>query len=152
MKLNQNLKTILAEIILASSIHGIPGIIRTKKVSFKLVWATSFLISTAVCAFMLINSISDYFDYDLVTTTTVKTEIPAIFPKITICNSNPIMTNDGVKYVNKIFNEWNISNKDFYELYKSYDQNSQIYNSMNLYMSMLVIIATSKNENLTFMI
>jgi hypothetical protein len=98
----ENLKAILSEIILASSIHGIPGILRTKHTFFKFVWAISFILSASACAFMLIKSINEYFKYEIVTTTTVKTEMPAKFPKITICNSNPLMTDEAIKYVKKV--------------------------------------------------
>ena len=145
MEATENLKTILADIILASSIHGIPGIIRTRKICFKFIWAISFVISASICAYMLIKSISDYFDFELVTTTTVKTEMPTVFPKITICNNNPLMTNEAIEYVDKMFNEWNIKNKDFYELYEN-PANKTIYTSMNLYISKMTILSHAHNS------
>jgi hypothetical protein len=144
----ENLKSILSEIILASSLHGIPGILRTKRTFFKLVWAISFIISASVCAFMLINSINDYFKYEIVTTTTVKTEMPSAFPEITICNSNPLMTDEAIKYVNTILDEWNLTNKEVWDAF--YEDNGKMdFTSMNLYMSKLAILAKAQNKNLT---
>ncbi len=117
----ENLKAILSEIVLASSLHGIPGILRTKYKFFKFVWALSFIVSSSACAFMLFNSVDEYFNYEIVTTTTVKTEMPAKFPEITICNSNPLMTNEALEYVNKVLDEW--KSKDFFELYGAYGHN-----------------------------
>jgi hypothetical protein len=142
----ENLKSILSEIILASSLHGIPGILRTKRTFFKFVWAISFIISASVCAFMLIKSINDYFKYEIVTTTTVKTEMPSLFPEITICNSNPLMTDEAIKYVNTILDEWN--RKDFFELYSTFNENMD-FTSMNLYISKLAILAKSLDKNRT---
>ena len=129
----ENLKAILGDIILASSIHGIPGILRTKQTFFKFIWAISFIASSSVCAYMLINSICDYFKYDIVTTTTVKTNIPSKFPKITICNSNPLMTDEALNYENNVFGEWNLSNSELYKFYANINA-SMDFTSMNLYM------------------
>jgi hypothetical protein len=145
----ENLISILSEIVLASSIHGIPGILRSKNIFFKLVWAISFIISASVCAFMLIKSINDYFKYEIVTTTTVKTEMPSTFPKITICNSNPLMTDEAIKYVNNVFGEWNLTNSS--EIQKFYGNHNERmdFTSMNVYMSKVAILAKSQDKNLT---
>jgi hypothetical protein len=144
----ENLKAILSEIVLTSSIHGIPGILRTKRTFFKFVWAISFIVSASACAFMLIKSINEYFKYEIVTTSTVKTEMPAKFPEITICNSNPLLTNDALEYVNEVFDEWNLKNKEIWDVFYD-DKDDMDFSSMNIYMSKLIILAKAQNKNLT---
>jgi len=144
----ENLKAILSEIVLASSIHGIPGILRTKRTFFKFVWALSFITSSSACAFMLIKFVNEYFKYEIVTTSTVKTEMPSKFPEITICNSNPLLTDESVKYVNKVLDEWDLSNKEIWDVLYD-DKDKMDFTSMNLYMSKLAILAKSRDKNLT---
>jgi hypothetical protein len=150
-KAKPNLKSTLVDIILASSIHGLPGVFRTRKLFFKFVWAISFLLSSAACVYMLINSFVEYFDFDFVTTTTIKKEMPATFPKITICNNNPLLTDEGKKYVEETFKEWNITDKDYFELYnpneRTTNEMSITYASMNIYMTKLAVIASAQNRN-----
>ena len=65
MESTENLKAILADIVLASSIHGLPGILRTRTICFKFIWAISFCMSASACAFMLFKSVSEYFNFEL---------------------------------------------------------------------------------------
>ena len=142
------LKEILSSIILSSTIHGLPSILRTKRSFLKFIWFFCTIISSAICAFMLTKSITDYFDYDLVTTTSVKVEIPLAFPKIKICNSNPLLTDKAIEFINKTFQNWNVTNKLFYQLYEN-PPSTITYTQMNLFISKLVILSNAQKKILT---
>ena len=83
----------LIELLLDSSIHGIPNAFRSKNTLMKIIWITCFLISTGACAYSIIKSFQQYFEFEVVTQVRVIPEIPSEMPIITICNINPLTTN-----------------------------------------------------------
>ena len=71
LKLNQikskkkRIKKQLLNILLSSTSHGIPNIIRTDKKRFKIMYFCFFLICSSLCAYMLTKSVLDYLKFDL---------------------------------------------------------------------------------------
>jgi hypothetical protein len=98
----EQLKYVLKEWILSSTSHGLPNLFRTRRTILKVIWAVSFLISSACCAFMVNRTISTYFEFDVVSKFSVMSEIPSVFPTVTICNIQPFTTNEGQSFVNHI--------------------------------------------------
>ena len=68
------------------STHGLSNIFKTEKFGFKVMWLISFLISSSGCSYFIINTISDYLKYDVVSNINVVYEHPAQFPAVTICS------------------------------------------------------------------
>jgi hypothetical protein len=98
IKLNKNdklkrIKSILEELLVSSTSHGIPNAIRSKHVSLKIMWLIFFLISTGFCALFIILSFMEYSEYNVITTVRIINEIPTDFAQIKICNLNPYTTN-----------------------------------------------------------
>jgi hypothetical protein len=62
----------IKETLESSSIHALPNIIRNRYFTIKFVWVACFLASAAVCGFFIFQSISDYFNYEVVTQIEVK--------------------------------------------------------------------------------
>jgi hypothetical protein len=60
------------ETLESSSIHALPNIVRNKYLTIKLVWIVCFLLSSAVCSYLIFQSVSDYLKYDVVTQIEVK--------------------------------------------------------------------------------
>jgi len=71
------------EIALGSSSHGIPNIFRTDKTCLKLMWLLLLLFGISTGIYTVINSINNYFSYDVVTSINVINEIPTEFPAVT---------------------------------------------------------------------
>jgi hypothetical protein len=71
------------EIALGSSSHGIPNILRTDKTCLKLMWLLLLLFGISTGIYTVINSINNYFSYDVVTSINVINEIPTEFPAVT---------------------------------------------------------------------
>ena len=141
-----NLRSTLGDIVLTSTIHGIPSVFRTKKNFLKCIWAISFLISTTVCAFILTKSLMEYFEYKIVTKTSVKTDFPAIFPMITICNSNPLMTDVAKQFVQEVLTEHpRDSDLDLISFYTLNLSNSHI----SMVMTRLSVMAKTQNKSLS---
>ncbi len=78
----------LTEIVLSSSIHGIPNILRKKQLAYKLLWIFSTFISTIICVWFLYDTIIvKYLSYSVVTKIETIYEQPTIFPTISICTT-----------------------------------------------------------------
>ena len=84
------LKEMCKEVGMNSTSHGIPNILKAKTYSLKIIWLICFLLSCAVCSFLIFKAISNYFSFETVSKFTIINETPAEFPTITICNKNLI--------------------------------------------------------------
>ena len=62
-------------------------ILTNKNVFFKIFWAVCLLVSNLICGFLLVQTLLTYLSYEVYTKATTVHETPAVFPKITICNS-----------------------------------------------------------------
>ena len=85
---SSQIKKILIDVILSSSAHGLPNIIRSKIIFLKIFWAFFFLISFGYCSCTIIKTINSYLNKDCVTNIDVIREIPTEFPAVSICNLN----------------------------------------------------------------
>jgi len=74
------------EIVMASTCHGLPNVLRTNRIFFKIMWSCLFIISTLIGINTVIGTINRYLNYEIVTNIDVITEIPTDFPAITIIN------------------------------------------------------------------
>ena len=71
------------EILLSSTILGLPNIFRTKNLFLKMMWLVSFLASTSVGIYTVVKTLNNFFSYEVVTKIDVINEIPASFPSLT---------------------------------------------------------------------
>ena len=97
MSLKKEIIDLTKETLESSSIHAIPNITKSKFILIKIVWFIFFLISSTACAFFIYRSVTDYFNYDVVTNVKVKYQSEIKFPVVGICNLNIInseSTND----------------------------------------------------------
>ena len=66
------------------------------------------LISSCLASFMVIQSIVNYFEYPVITTSRSIFETPTVYPKISICNLNIFTTKYGYEFLARINSTWNI--------------------------------------------
>ena len=71
------------EIGLGSTSHGIPNIIKTDRKCLKIMWLILFLLSSSAGIYLVIESFSNYFSFEVVTSIKVVKEMPTEFPTIT---------------------------------------------------------------------
>jgi len=88
----QLISELTKETLESSSIHAIPNITKNKFYSIKTIWFLFFLISSGFCFWFIIQSITDYLNYDVVSKTKVNFETEIIFPVINVCNLNTYKT------------------------------------------------------------
>ena len=84
----QNLKASLKELVLNSTSHGIPQSIRTRHTCIRVMWLVLFVISTGLCSFLIVQSVLQYFEFEVITKVRVINEVESEFPRITICNGD----------------------------------------------------------------
>jgi acid-sensing ion channel 5 len=82
------MKAALREQILASTSHGLPNALRNRHLPMKTMWSISFVLSTALCSVLIIQSIIQYLEFEVITKVRIVGETEAEFPRITICNLN----------------------------------------------------------------
>lgn len=104
------IKAYVTESILTSTTHGIDRIIRTNRVSLKIIWLTFFAASTAACGYFIARNIIDYLKYEVVTKIEVIYEVPQLFPTVSVCNANILSTNSSVEFSKHVFDSLDVSN------------------------------------------
>ncbi len=89
----------MVETGLDTTAHCIPHILGKPMWSFRLMWLVCFLASCAGCGYLLARSLSDYLNYEVVTTICKVPDSPALFPAVTLCNTNLITNRYASNYV-----------------------------------------------------
>ncbi len=73
------------ELLIQSTAHGIPNMLRTNSCLLRSLWLIFFIISTCICLYFTVKSFQDYFEYSTVTSIKVIDEKFPQFPAISIC-------------------------------------------------------------------
>jgi hypothetical protein len=82
------IKNLTKETIGNETSQAIIRIFDTKYLGLKLFWLICLLGCVSLCGFLVAQTFLIYLSYPVYTTTTLVKEVPTVFPKITICNSN----------------------------------------------------------------
>ncbi len=137
---NKYLKKIrerIFELLIQSTAHGIPNMLRTNSCLLRSLWLIFFIISTCICLYFTVKSFQDYFEYSTVTSIKVIDEKFPQFPAISICaypefklsmNENIIAASfEQVEFLNlsQVFEEFNHS---FYGKCYRFNSGKNIYN------------------------
>ncbi|CAF1053668.1 unnamed protein product [Brachionus calyciflorus] len=93
---------VVKEVSLSSTSHGLPNIIRSETVSIRLMWIIFTIISTGLCAFMIVESIMNYLSYETTSKIRVLSESTYPFPVITACNANYLTTEYASEFLKNI--------------------------------------------------
>ena len=80
-----------------------PNILRAKRKSIRILWATTLLIALIICILLLIRSTSEYLSFDVVTKIQIINVKPVLFPTITICNTDAFVTENASDYIKYTF-------------------------------------------------
>ncbi len=80
-----SVKSALYNSVAASSAHGFPNIINSKRRSNQIMWALFFLLYACLCSWFIFNSVQGYLNYDVVSKIKIKRENKLEFPTIYFC-------------------------------------------------------------------
>ena len=75
------------QLLLQTSAHGIPRLLRAKRIFFIFMWFAFIMVSTGFGAYFIVKNTMDYLDYKAVTTINVIDEYKSQFPTISFCGS-----------------------------------------------------------------
>jgi hypothetical protein len=78
------------ELLEGSTCHGLPNIVRAKKVVIITMWTLVTFVSTCAASYFVIDSIVDFLKYHTVTTLQAVNEQQSQFPTISICGYPPL--------------------------------------------------------------
>lgn len=139
MTLKNEIKKILLELCKDTTCHAIPRIVKSERLFVKIVWSISFLMFLAWSFYSIVNSITDYLNYDYITNIRTIQQDKSEFPEITICNLDNFQTEKGREFLknNLVFNE--------YEIQMQYDISIKIITLNNSYKQSLSL---SLNEQI----
>lgn len=83
----KKIKLAVKNLIEEASVHGLPKIIKSKRIITKAMWAFCFFLSSSACFYYSIKTLVDYLDYETITNVNVYSEIPTDFPTISLCST-----------------------------------------------------------------
>ena len=84
--MSHKLKETLAELLSISTIHGLPNVVKSKRIVHKIMWSFAFSVFLGACCYSIYECISSYLEYKVVTEIQTVYEQPAIFPTISFCS------------------------------------------------------------------
>ena len=80
-------KNCVYDLLESTTAHGIPNILRSKRLIIKLFWTLCLLSSIATCAYIARTTILNYLDYGKNTEIATIYEEKSQFPTVSICNT-----------------------------------------------------------------
>jgi hypothetical protein len=83
--------------------HGLPNIFMSKRVIIKVLWTLALFASITYCIINIYREIVKYFYYEYTTHLETVEDVPSLFPAITFCNINPLITTEAERLVEDIF-------------------------------------------------
>jgi hypothetical protein len=99
--------------------HGLPNIFMSKRVIIKVLWTLALFASISYCIINIYREIVKYFHYEYTTHLETVEDVPSLFPAITFCNINPLITTESERLVEGIFKStYNIDLSANYTLLK----------------------------------
>lgn len=105
--LSKSVKTdlikVLKKYVSESYVHGLPRVFKSEKnLLVKSLWLTFILVNFGVCCFYVYSNILEFLNYEVITKIETISEVPKIFPKTTICNNNPFVSNYSMEFLESI--------------------------------------------------
>ena len=82
----EKIKQNIVELLSSSTAHGIPNMIKTSSILFKIIWSIVFILSTCAGSYFVIDSTLDYLKFQTVTNIKVIQEMQSQFPTLSFCS------------------------------------------------------------------
>ena len=100
----KDIKEALREIALSSTCQGLPNIVKSNSLFFRIFWTFFLIVSSSYCFYSIVKSINSYLNWEVITNIDVINEIPAQFPAVTFCNLNLFATDYAQEILMQILN------------------------------------------------
>jgi len=79
------IKEATRKLLLLSTSHGVPNLMRSDRLFVKIIWAISILVAIGVCAGFIIQNTTSYLEFDVFTKTKIYYKQEVNLPALTIC-------------------------------------------------------------------
>jgi hypothetical protein len=99
------IRNLTKETIGNEAAQAVIRIFDTKYLGIKIFWLICLLGCVSLCGYLVAQTFKVYLRYPVYTTTTLENEVPTVFPKITICNSNILTTEYAFEMIKEINRE-----------------------------------------------
>ena len=77
-----------------------------------LIWLFILLVSSGITFWLIAKSISEYFNYSIVSQIGIVSETKSVFPTVTICDKNPLTTREAEDLFERVAQKYNLSLND----------------------------------------
>jgi len=108
-------KQSIFELLSQSTIHGIPKAVSSKRTFFRFMWIFLLALFSVACFYYATKSITEFFNYDTVTTFKNIYEERSQFPAISICNINN--RNFTISFLSIHFDYRKLAMNKYFEVY-----------------------------------
>ena len=116
MTLKNEIRELVIEQFKTTSAHGLSKIFQTKNISLRIFWVVFWLTAFGNAIYFISVGTQDFYKYEVNTKSRIINERPANFPKVTICNLDPFVTSQSVRFLANIIREepgrWDINEDD----------------------------------------
>jgi hypothetical protein len=100
--MKKTLSDILNESVMSNAGYALHRVVKKDFLLIRLMWLISLLLLSALCSFLIVKTVGNYLNYEVVTKIKIVNENPSPFPTISICNLNPIDRENAQKYMLQI--------------------------------------------------
>lgn len=101
-KLRKSFKTICNDWLSSITCHGFPRVLLHESRLMCALWAVFPTLMALLAFYFIIETVSAFLSYDVVTNIKTYDDLKTLFPTISICNQNPFVTDFAVNYVEKL--------------------------------------------------
>ena len=102
----KRIKKLIKETLYNSLAQAIIKMLETPVFALKVFLFLCVILSSGLCSFMIKELIVNFFSFGVSTTSRTLYETPALFPKVTICNTNPFTTQYALEFLKQINREF----------------------------------------------
>ena len=86
--LSKRVKTVLNDFGGKTSIAGLSNAYQSESTSKRIYWGILFLIGSVITIWALIKTITDFLEYEVTTSTDLRSDPSVVFPAVSVCNLN----------------------------------------------------------------
>ena len=98
---NNSMEQMLKENLSCEIFHFILNVFYSPHIILKIILAFFILLACSLASYTTITLVLTYMEYNVVTMTRTINETPSVFPKVTICNKNPLTTKYAYEFLSK---------------------------------------------------
>ena len=95
---------IFKDVFAGSSIHGCGNIVKNQSIVVRVFWTICMVISSGFFLYLLILTVQDFLNFDVVTQIKVDKKFTNEFPTVMICDQNFFTTNYSKQIISKMLN------------------------------------------------